>query len=41
MEKSEAAMEHKSFSNNHHYYDVIFLDIEMPILNGIEACRNI
>lgn len=26
---------------NCHYYDAIFLDLEMPILNGHEACKLI
>ena len=40
-EKSEEAIKHKNYSQNHHFYDAIFLDLEMPILNGNEACRLI
>lgn len=28
-------------SQARHYYDAIILDIDMPIMNGIRACRNI
>ena len=40
-EKLEEAVEHKFYSQNHHFYDAIFLDLEMPILNGIDACKII
>ena len=40
-EKSDEAKKHKNYSQNHHFYDAIFLDLEMPILNGNEACRLI
>lgn len=26
---------------SYNYYNVIFLDLEMPIMNGYEACKQI
>ncbi len=31
----------EKLSQNDHYYDLLFFDIEMPGINGIELCRRI
>jgi len=37
-EKLDEAVTHL---NSHHFYDAIFLDLDMPILNGYDACISI
>jgi CheY-like chemotaxis protein len=37
-EKLDEAITHL---NSHHYYDAVFLDLDMPILNGYDACSSI
>ena len=39
--KNEKIKENLDPNHNGHYYDAIFLDLEMPILNGHEACKSI
>jgi CheY-like chemotaxis protein len=38
---NEKLEEAKTSLNKHHFYDVVFLDLEMPILNGYDACAAI